>query len=339
MGNPLAFRAMNTDFLIAGMPAGAAEEVKTMVELAETRFSRFSPTSEISRLNQTALAWTAVTSLTYDLLVDAAEAYHATGGLFNPFLAEAMRTIGYDQSFEALTPAKAAQRLNEKQIIVTTDAPCEAHQATIREAPLPEPLEFDFAMQSIKLAAGAAIDVGGIAKGWIAQRAANRLIASGIKQGLIDAGGDVVLWGGEPTQGSWGVGVGHPLLADDHDIADLWLTGLTAIATSSIVKRRWQRSGEIPAHHILDPRTGSPSCSDLLQATVIGRDLAVAEQYTKGLIILGSAAGIRWLAERRPDLAYILVRNDGAIFHSDNLNAYTKDWRVDAHVELACDNP
>ena len=162
-------------------------------------------------------------------------------------------------------------------------------------------------------------------------------MASGVKQGLIDAGGDVVLWGSEPTQGSWGVGVGHPL-AGDHDIADLWLEGLTAIATSSVVKRRWQRSGELPAHHILDPRTGSPACTDLLQATVIGRDLVAAEQYTKCLIILGSAAGSRWIAAQRPDLAYIMVRSDGAILHSDNLNLYTKDWRVDAHVELAYDN-
>jgi thiamine biosynthesis lipoprotein len=328
---------MNTDFLVAGVPAKAAEEVKSLVELAETRFSRFSPTSEISRLNQTNQTWTVVTALTYDLLVDAAEAYHATGGLFNPFLAEKMRTIGYDQSFENLTPAKVAQGVNAQQTIVKRSDPGATQKESIFEVTLPEPLEFDYAAQRIKLATVAAIDVGGIAKGWIAQRAANQLVVRGVKQGLIDAGGDVVLWGSEPAQGSWGVGVGHPQAAD-HDIADLWLEGLTAIATSSVVKRRWQRSGELPAHHILDPRTGSPACADLLQATVIGRDLVAAEQYTKGLIILGSAAGSRWIAARRPDLAYIMVCSDGAILHSDNLNLYTKDWRVDAHVELAYDN-
>jgi len=336
METPLAFRAMNTEFLVAGLPAGAAEEVKALVNLAETTLSRFSPTSEISRLNQSNQAWTPVTALTYDLLVDAAEAYRATGGLFNPFLAEKMRTIGYDQSFETLTPAKVAQGVNAQQTIVKRSDPGAAQKESMLDAPLPEPLEFDFAVQRIKLATGAAIDAGGIAKGWIAQRAANQLVANGVKQGLIDAGGDVVLWGSEPTQGSWGVGVGHPLAAD-HDIADLWLEGLTAIATSSVVKRRWQRSGELPAHHILDPRTGRPACTDLLQATVIGRDLGAAEQYTKGLIILGSAAGSSWIAARRPDLAYIVVRSDGAILHSDNLNLYTKDWRVDAHVELAYD--
>ena len=308
-----------------------------MVDLAETRFSRFSPTSEISLLNQTGQTWTAVTALTYDLLVDAADAYHATGGLFNPFMAEKMRTIGYDQSFENLPQVKVAQRPKDIKIILASSVPREADKESILGALLPEPLEFDFAVQSIKLATGAAIDVGGLAKGWIAQRAANQLVTSGVKHGLIDAGGDVVLWGSDPTQGSWGVGVGHPL-AGDHDIADLWLEGLTAIATSSVVKRRWQRSGELPVHHILDPRTGSPACSDLLQATVIGRDLVAAEQYTKGLIILGSAAGSRWIAAQRPDLAYIMVRSDGAILHSDNLNLYTKDWRVDAHVELAYDN-
>lgn len=89
------------------------------------------------------------------------------------------------------------------------------------------------------------------------------------------------------------------------------------------------------AHHILDPRTGWPTQADLLQATVISRDLVLAEQYTKGLIILGSEEGIRWIRARSPELAYIVVRNDGAILHSDNLNLYMKDWQVDSHVELA----
>lgn len=333
----LKFRAMNTDFLVAGFSTRAAEEVKMMVDLAESTFSRFSPTSEISRLNQTDRGWIAISALTYDLLVDAVAAYHATAGMFNPFLAEKMRTVGYDQSFEALPQVKVARGMNEQQKILAGAEPGAGQKGYSIDEALLELLEFDFATQNVKLAKSTEVDVGGIAKGWIAQRAANKMLANGVKQGLIDAGGDVVLWGCDPSQGSWGVGIGHPM-GGEQDIADLWLEGLTAVATSSVVKRRWQQVGGQTAHHILDPRTGRPTNTDLLQATVIARDLVSAEQYTKGLIVLGSEEGGRWFSARCPELAYIVVRSDGAILHSDNLNLYTKDWRVDAHVELAYDN-
>lgn len=333
MDNTLAFRAMNTDFLVAGLSAGEAAEVKALVEQAERTFSRFSPESEISGLNRTTGDWTAVSSLTYDLLAEAIEAYQATEGLFDPFLADTMRKIGYDRSFETLMPPTAMPGLVAKDTGSMLSDPAAEKNEGVLQSTRTAPLEMDFRRQCVKLAKESAIDVGGIAKGWIAQQAANRLLARGVGQGLVDAGGDVVLWGKEPEQGSWGVGIGHPL-GKEEDLADLWLEGLAAIATSSIVKRRWQREGQIEAHHILDPRTGNPARSDLLQATVIARDLVAAEQYAKCLIILGSEEGRRWMSRKRPDLGYIMVRRDGAVLHSDNLDLFTKDWRVDSHVEL-----
>ncbi|MBP2666717.1 MAG: hypothetical protein H6Q76_1697, partial [Firmicutes bacterium] len=196
------------------------------------------------------------------------------------------------------------------------------------------PLEMDSHKQQVRLSPFAAIDVGGIAKGWTAQRAADGLMAAGIRGGLIDAGGDVVLWGKEPAQGVWGIGVADPL-GSGEDIAEFWVEGLTAIATSSVVKRRWQNPGQDPAHHILDPRTGVSAASDLLQATVVARDLSIAEQYAKCLLVLGSAAGVPWLAQRRPDLAFVVVRVDGTIVHSDNLKVYAQEWKVSSRVKQA----
>ena len=336
MDSPLVFRAMNTDFLVAGLPLEEATGVKTLVEAAEATFSRFLPESEISRLNNSAGEWNEVSLLTYDLLIDAVEAYRNTEGLFNPFLAERMRKIGYDQSFETLPPVKMPLRRQMPATAGAVKDPVGEKEEPAPVSVIQTPLEIDSKRQRVKLATETAMDVGGIAKGWIAQQAANRLLARGVRQGLIDAGGDVVLWGREPEQGSWGVGIGSPL-GGETDIADLWLEGLTAVATSSVVKRRWQKEGQLAAHHILDPRTGNPAYSDVLQATVIARDLTVAEQYAKCLIILGSSAGRSWMKVRKPDIAYVLVRRDGVILHSDNLHSYTADWRVDSHVELTDD--
>ena len=327
MNAPLAFRAMNTDFLVAGLSGDEAAAVHRQVTAAEIAFSRFLPESEISRINEAGGEWIGVSNLTFDLLAVAVQTYRETEGLFDPFLGLELRQAGYDRSFELLEPALPEREISRA---VQTDADDRAAKVSVRN---PAPLELAEQSNRVRLASGFALDLGGIAKGWTAQRAANGLLAGGSPGGLIDAGGDVVLWGREPEQGLWGVGVGHPQ-GKEQDAADLWLEGLTAMATSSVAKRRWQKSGRRPAHHIIDPRTGRPADTDFLQATVLARDLTEAEGYAKCLMALGSLAGSAWIADRRPDLAWLGVRCDGEILHSDNLQLYAKEWEVRPHVEL-----
>ena len=326
MKMPFAFRAMNTDFLVAGLSGVSAEAVRKQVAMAEAAFSRFDSGSELSRVNRSGGAWVPVSELAYDLLTDALAAFATTDGLFNPFLGRALKAAGYDRSFELLTPP--LQRWDE-----TEQNSARRFQ---KKFPAVTPLEMDATGRQVRLLSEVALDLGGIAKGWAAQRAADGLIAAGVPAGLIDAGGDVVVWGREPEQGVWGIGAGHPF-GGNEDIADLWLEGLTALATSSIVKRRWQKQGLGEAHHILDPRNGQPAMTDLLQATVLARDLSVAEQYTKCLLILGAEAGLNWLAQKRPDLACIVVRRDGAVLTGGNLSQYVKESKVRDYVDLPTD--
>ena len=328
METPFAFQAMNTDFLVDGVSEAAAIAVKERVRAAEAMFSRFVPDSEINRINHRTEEWTAVSPLTYDLLFDAVAAFRATEGLFNPFLGLAMNKLGYDRSFELLQKDSVQvdvngwrrQKAGEDRRIIESPASSIV------------PLEIDPQQQSAKLQSGFALDVGGIAKGWTAQRAADGLMAQGARSGLVDAGGDVVLWGKEAKQEVWGIGVANPM-GSGEDIADLWCEGLTAMATSSIVKRSWQAPGQVAVHHIIDPRTGVSAQSDLLQVTVLARDLSVAEQYAKCLIVLGSVIGFPWITKRQPQLAYIGVQRDGLIRVSDNLDLYAKEWEVKKHVE------
>lgn len=324
MAGELNFRAMNTEFLVAGLPLALAMAVRRQVELTETKLSRFLPASELSRINRAGRDWTPVSDLTLNALAAAAAAYHRTDGIFNPFLGRCLQRAGYDCSFEMLP-----------QVGRVTDL---ASGAALADPPVigwdcgEPPLEVDAAGKQVRLAEGLSLDLGGIAKGWTAQQAADGLIAAGAGCGLIDAGGDVVVWGQDPDQGSWGIGVAHPQ-GRETDIADLWLTGLTAIATSSVVKRRWIVGG-LPAHHIIDPRTGLPAVSDFLQVTVLARDLTEAEQFAKCLLVLGSETGSAWLAGRRPDLAWIGVQRNGRILHGGALDHFAKEWEVRPHVAL-----
>ena len=327
METPLAFQAMNTDFLVDGVSGDDAAAVREQVRLAESTFSRFASDSEIGGINRNAGEWVVVSPLTYELLADAEAAFRVTEGLFNPFMGHILQEIGYDRSFELLkqdaSPSGAAGWKGNPAV--------KMKQAVQYQADGTLPLEMDPRRQAVRLHSGFSLDMGGFAKGWTAQRAADGLMAKGVRHGLIDAGGDVVLWGREPKQGVWGIGVADPK-GTGEDIADLWVEGLTAMATSSVVKRSWRDPNNGVVHHIIDPRTGVPAMSDLLQVTVLARDLAVAEQYAKCLIVLGSASGFPWIADRRSDIAYIGVQQDGQIRVSDNIGLYAKEWEVKKHV-------
>ena len=327
MGTPFTFQAMNTDFLVDGVSGEDAASVRELVRLAEPTFSRFEPDSEIGRINRSAGEWVVVSPLTYELLADAEAAFRVTEGLFNPFMGHVMQEIGYDRSFELLkqdaSPSGAAGWRGNPAV--------KTKQAVQYQTNGTLPLEMDPRRQAVRLRSGFSLDMGGFAKGWTAQRAADGLMAKGVRHGLVDAGGDVVLWGREPKQGVWGIGVADPK-GTGEDIADLWVEGLTAMATSSVVKRSWRDPNHGVVHHIIDPRTGVPAMSDLLQVTVLARDLAVAEQYAKCLIVLGSAGGFPWIADRRSDIAYIGVQQDGQIRVSDNIGLYAKEWEVKKHV-------
>ena len=327
METPLAFQAMNTDFLVDGVSGDDAAAVREQVRLAESTFSRFASDSEIVRINRSAGEWVVVSALTYELLAAVEAAFRVTEGLFNPFMGHILQEIGYDRSFELLQQGdfpSGAAGWRENHAVKTKQAVQYQTNGTL-------PLEMDPRRQAVRLHSGFSLDMGGFAKGWTAQRAADGLMAKGVRHGLIDAGGDVVLWGREPKQGVWGIGVADPMGAGG-DIADLWVEGLTSMATSSVVKRSWHDPKHGVVHHIIDPRTGAPAISDLLQITVLARDLAVAEQYAKCLIVLGSASGFPWIADRRPDIAYIGVQQDGQIRVSDNIGLYAKEWEVKKHV-------
>lgn len=327
MDRSFQFRAMNTDFLLSGLPTGVAAEVQHRIIEAERKFSRFLADSEISRINETPDEWVPVSPLAYELLTDALAAFQVTEGLFNPFMGLTLRTWGYDRSFELLRERRARPEFRRESPMRVISRATHSMSA---------PLAMNPQQLAVRLDKGVSIDVGGIAKGWVAQREANGLIARGIPSGLIDAGGDVVVWGQEPEQGLWGIGVANPMPSVE-DVANLWLEGLTAMATSSIVKRSWQTLETGAVHHILDPRTGAPAVTDFLQVTVIGRNLSVAEQYAKCLIVLGSSVGIPWLEKRQPELAYIGVCRDGSVYVSANLDRYAQEWEVKNHVNLgAC---
>jgi thiamine biosynthesis lipoprotein len=132
----------------------------------------------------------------------------------------------------------------------------------------------------------APLDPSGLVKGWAVGRAGDLLRASGASTFFINAGGDVLTRGCPADTDGWRLGVQHPW-ERDRVAAVLRLTD-AAVATSG----RYERGD-----HVIDPRSGLP-VAGLASVTVVGPDLAIADAYATAAMVLGPAAGMRWLATR-----------------------------------------
>jgi thiamine biosynthesis lipoprotein len=132
------------------------------------------------------------------------------------------------------------------------------------------------------------LDLGGIGKGLALRWSATRIERTGIRDYLLDAGGDIVARGRAPDGGRWHVGIEHPR---DPGAGPLAVIGVTAaaIATSSIRQRRWVQDGRT-VHHLIDPASGEPAWVGLRSVTVAGPDPAWAEVWSKSLFLAGRRA-------------------------------------------------
>jgi thiamine biosynthesis lipoprotein len=119
------------------------------------------------------------------------------------------------------------------------------------------------------------LDPSAFVKGWAAQRGADLLLAEGLTDFSLNAGGDVVVRGGALPASSWLIGIQHPhdrdAIAATIDVTDL------AVATSGLYER---------GAHLLDPRTGAAP-GGVVSVTVVGPDLGLADAYSTTAFALG----------------------------------------------------
>ena len=247
------FRAMGTEMelLVDADDAGdTLDAAEAEFHRLEALLSRFREDSELSRLNRDDSIEAGPDLLRVVELALAAR--DRTGGRFDPTVHDAVVAAGYDRSFEDIDPESR----------VRCQAPAVAGGGVSVDG------------SRIALAPGVRIDLGGIGKGYAAERAAELLALAG--PCLVNAGGDVATRGG-----SWPVGV---------ETADgaltLELAG-AALATSGRDRRRWRHGGR-ELHHLIDPRTGAPAETDLLRVTVVAPDAMEAEVAAKSLFLAGA---------------------------------------------------
>lgn len=238
-----------------GLAAARLAESESWVHEMHDRLTRFSPSSELSLFNASAGSWADVSPLLESLLRECLRAYDVSGGLVNAAVLPALLAAGYARTFSAgPTPVTASV------------------------VPPALPLVLEVRTGEARLRQGASIDLGGIAKGWLADRLAAELGSNS----LVNLCGDLFARGSGETGDGWPVGLGGKTVL----LLDM------GAATSGTRKRSWAPE----LHHLIDPRTGLPARTDLAEASVIARTGADAEIFAKTALILGSAKAEEYLA-------------------------------------------
>ncbi len=256
--------------------AAVEEEFQRLEQI----FSRFRPDSELSQLNA------AGSRRCSDELLEVVElallARDRTAGRFDPTVHDALVRAGYDRTFAAVAPE--------------LDGP--------EEEPVPAggAVEVDRTARTVRLGAGVRLDLGGIVKGYAAERGCDLLAPYG--PCLVNAGGDAAVRG-VPPEGVWPIGVETP--------AGPLTLGLAhgGLATSGRDYRRWTRNGR-NRHHLIDPFTGEPSDTDLVSVTVVGATAVAAEVHAKSLFLLGTAGAPAEAGPARSSRAARRRGRDGA---------------------------
>jgi FAD:protein FMN transferase len=257
-----AFTAMGTScqLAVAALPEDEPDALRALaaglaeVEACERALTRFSPASDLSRLNGALGEWVEVDPRLVAALRAAVDARRATGGLFDPTILQPLVAAGYDRTFAELTnrPAWTADGWERGAAIWIDEDTCRA-----------------------RIERGGAVDLGGIGKGFSAARAleAMRRAWPETSGGFADLGGDFA-FSGRPLDGeAWRVAVADPRNPGT-SLATLRLND-GGIATSGRDRRRFGPGRSL--HHLIDPETGAPAARGPLAVTVIARDPSEAE--------------------------------------------------------------
>jgi thiamine biosynthesis lipoprotein len=252
------------------------------------RFTRFEPTSELSRLNADPASEVRVSDVMARFARAVAAAGVHSGGLVDATMLRAIEAAGYRSDLRGSLPLDLALRLAPERQAAAASPHGGWHAVHV-----------DPNGPTIVRPPGLALDSGGLAKGLFADllgRALGRHASF-----AVDCAGDLLLGG------TAGIGrrivVASPFGGEHLHVLERAAGG---VATSGIGRRSWLDEDGRPAHHLLDPSTGRPAFTGIVQVTALAPAALEAEMRSKAALLSGPAAARDWL----PD-GGVIVYDDG----------------------------
>lgn len=162
------------------------------------------------------------------------------------------------------------------------------------------------------------IDLGSIAKGYIADKIYDYLLTQNVKSAIINMGGDLRVMGLKPNNEYFKIGIQNPNSKDDI-IASLKLTDCS-VATSGTYERYIEKDG-IKMHHILDPFTGYPANTDIDSVTIITDSAETADALCTSIILIGKDAALP-LLESLDNTEAIILTTDNTMYKTSGVDKH-----------------
>ncbi len=162
------------------------------------------------------------------------------------------------------------------------------------------------------------LDMGGVVKGYACDGVYKILSDYDIKSAIVNLGGNIYVKGEKPDGTLWNVGIKDPRNDDQNAIIGYISVKDTSIVTSGDYQRYFIKDG-IRYHHIIDPKTGYPSESDLMSVTIICPSSTMADAYSTAVFIMGREKGTEFLEKNNID--YILITKSKEVIVSENLKS------------------
>lgn len=294
----VTFRAFDTLCAVsADVDAAALRDVETLCARYELLLSRFNPESRLFALNAAAGEWIDVGDELAAVLHAALGYCERTGGLFDITMGSVCRLWDFKRGVvpDDAAIAKALAHVDWRNVQV------EGTQARIIDPQT-------------------TIDLGGMAKGYIADRVIDLLKHCDATSGVINLGGNVACLGSKPDGSAWNVGLRAPVPSGGSlqaaSFASVPVRG-KSVVTSGVYERSFVRNGRV-LHHILDPRTGKPAETDVLSATVVADKSLDADGYTTALIVMGAERALAF-AEQTPGIEAILLTTNAHLLQTTGL--------------------
>lgn len=182
----------------------------------------------------------------------------------------------------------------------------------------------------ITVADGIKIDVGAIAKGYIADQITCYLQEQGVKSAIVNLGGNLSLIGKKVDDTPFTVGIRDPLGEAGDYIASINEADISIVSSGSY--ERYFIEDGILYHHILDPYTGYPANSDLAGVTILCKDGIRADAMSTICFLAGKEKGLA-LAESQQDLEAFFVTKDGKISYTSGLQGQIELYKTEEEMK------
>ena len=291
--------AMGTTYsvVVAGAPQGVDAAVveagvAAVLTHADRHLSGWNSASEVVRFNASrSTDWLAVSPTLFDVVAQARGVSEASGGAFDVTIAPLARAWGFGAGAADDPPLpSAAQR-------ATLLASVGFQKLELRE----QPLALRKSVPTLE------IDLDGIAPGWAVDRIAARLEALGIRNYLVELGGEVRARGSSPGARPWRIAVETPVAGVRRPQAVIEVER-GGVSTSGDY-REFHDVGGRRVSHTIDPRSGEPVAHGLAAVTVVARSAAEADAWATALMVLGREQGLP--VARRLGLAVLFIERGG----------------------------